>query len=97
MKTNATQFKNHFGEYMQKVYQEPIIVEKSGKPSAVLISYDTFERLSSLEDFYWGIRAEKAAKEGFLGVEESERRLKEYADKAGINTDDETDSETKVD
>lgn len=95
MKTNATEFKNHFGEYMQKVYQEPIIVEKSGKPSAVLISYDTFERLSNLEDFYWGMRADQAAKEGFLGAEESERRLREYAEKAGINVDDEA-STTKA-
>lgn len=90
MKTNATHFKNHFGEYMQKVYQEPIIVEKSGKPSAVLISYATFEKLSNLEDYYWGMKAEQAAKEGFLGPEESEKRLREYAEKAGIVIDDET-------
>lgn len=94
MKTNATQFKNHFGEYMQKVYQEPVIVEKSGKPSAVLISYDTFQRLSSLEDFYWGIKAEQAAREGFLGPEESERRLKEYAEKVGIVIDDDKQEKT---
>ncbi|TAK78147.1 MAG: type II toxin-antitoxin system Phd/YefM family antitoxin [Gammaproteobacteria bacterium] len=92
MKTNATEFKNHFGEYMQKVYQEPVIVEKSGKPSAVLISYDTFKRLSNLEDFYWGMKAEQAVKEGFLGPTESEKRLKEYAEKAGITVDDETSS-----
>lgn len=85
MKINATQFKNHFGEYMQKVYQEPVIVEKSGKPSAVLISYTLFELFSKLEDFYWGIRAEQAEKEGFLGVEETAKRLKELAEKAGIN------------
>lgn len=93
MKTNATQFKNHFGEYMQKVYQEPVIVEKSGKPSAVLISYDTFLRLSNLEDFYWGMRAEQAAKEGFLGPAESERKLREYAKKAGISIDDASNQE----
>lgn len=96
MKTNATQFKNHFGEYMQRVYQEPVIVEKSGKPSAVLISYDAFVRFSNLEDFYWGVKADKAAKEGFLGPEESERRLREYAEKAGITIDDETGSKTEV-
>ncbi len=96
MKTNATQFKNHFGEYMQKVYQEPVIVEKSGKPSAVLISYDTFQRLSHLEDFYWGMKAEQAAKEGFLGPKESEKRLKEYAKKTGIKVDDES-NESEID
>jgi prevent-host-death family protein len=96
MKTNATQFKNHFGEYMQKVYQEPVIVEKSGKPSVVLISYDTYERLSNLEDFYWGMKAEQAAKEGFLGHEESEKRLREYAKGVGIEIDDEA-SKAKAD
>jgi antitoxin Phd len=96
MKINATQFKNHFGEYMQRVYQEPVIVEKSGKPSAVLISYDTFERLSNLEDFYWGMKANEAAKEGFLGPEESEKRLREYAKQAGITIDDETDNQAEV-
>lgn len=96
MKTNATKFKNHFGEYMQKVYQEPIIVEKSGKPSAVLISYDTFERLSNLEDLYWGVKAQEAANEGFLGVEESEKRFKKYAQKAGINLDDKKRNKKKA-
>jgi antitoxin Phd len=88
MRINATSFKNHLGEYMQKVYQEPIIVEKSGKPSAVLISYDTFERLSDLEDFYWGMKAEKASKNGYVGIKESEKRLKGYAEKAGIIIDE---------
>lgn len=92
MMTNATKFKNHFGEYIQKVYQEPVIIEKSGKPSAVLISYNTFERLLNLEDFYWGMKAEKATKEGFLGTQESEKRLKTYAKKAGINIDDEANN-----
>jgi prevent-host-death family protein len=90
MKANATQFKNHFGEYLQKSYQEPIIVEKSGKPSAVLISYALFEKFFQLEDRYWGMLAERAVKEGFLGVAESEKRLLQYAKRAGIDIDDET-------
>ena len=85
MRTNATQFKNHLGEYMQKVYQEPIIVEKSGKPSAVLISYTLFSLFSKLEDFYWSVRAEQAEKKGFLGVEKTAKKLKELAEKAGLN------------
>ena len=85
MKTNATEFKNHLGEYMQKVYQEPIIVEKSGKPSAVLISYTLFEKLSKFEDYFWSMKAEQAEKEGFLGPKETEKRLKELAKKAGMN------------
>ena len=94
MKINATEFKNHFGEYMQKVYQEPVVVEKSGKPSAVLITYEAYKRYSELEDYYWGIKAEEAAKEGFLGPDESEKRLNEYAKKAGIKIDESKERET---
>jgi len=36
LKTNTTQFKKHFDDYLQRVYQEPIIIDNSGKPSAVL-------------------------------------------------------------
>lgn len=89
MKTNATEFKNHLGEYMQKVYQEPVIVEKSGKPSAVLISYDLFEMFSEMEDFYWGLKAEQARMKGYLSPEESEKRLLVYAEKAGMNLNEE--------
>ncbi len=89
MRASATEFKNHFGEYMQKVYQEPIIVEKSGKPSAVLVPYDAFESIVTLEDLYWGMRAEAARKKGFLGPKETERRWRERAKKEGFDLDGE--------
>lgn len=88
MRINATSFKNNLGRFLESSIREPVIVEKSGRASAVLISFDKFEKLSQYEDFYWSMKAEQAAKEGFLGVEETERRLREYAQRAGI--EDET-------
>lgn len=85
MKTTATELKNQIGTFIQKAHQEPIIVEKFGKPSVVLISYEDFERFSGLEDFYWASLAHKAINQGYLTPEESEKRLKEMAARAGVN------------
>ena len=87
MHINATSFKNHLGKYMECSIREPVIVEKSGRPSAVLISFDEFAKLSQYEDFYWSTHAAQAEASGYLGVEETHNRLKEYAKRAGISTE----------
>lgn len=89
MRINATSFKNHLGKYLESAIKEAVIVEKSGRPSAVLISYDEFEKFSQYEDFYWSKVAEQAEQEGYLGVNKTAERLKKYAQQAGI-TEDET-------
>lgn len=89
MRINATSLKNHLGRYLQSSIKEPIIVEKSGHPSAVLISYDEFNKLSQYEDFYWSMLATQAEKEGYLGVKETAKRLKKHAQRAGVNLEDE--------
>ena len=88
MKVSATEFKNRLGEYMQLVYQEPIVVQKSGKPSAVFISHTDFQRFSNFEDLYWGMKAEQASKDGHLSPEESMQRLKSYAERAGMKIEE---------
>jgi antitoxin Phd len=90
MRVNATMFKNNLGRYLESSISEPVIVEKSGRASAVLVSFDTFEKLSVYEDFYWSIMANQAEKEGYLGAEETAVRLRKYAEKAGIEGDNET-------
>ncbi|MCX7123346.1 MAG: type II toxin-antitoxin system Phd/YefM family antitoxin [Gammaproteobacteria bacterium] len=42
---NATDFKNKLGQYLQKIYAEPIVINKMGQPTAVLLSYAEYERL----------------------------------------------------
>lgn len=91
MRINATSLKNHLGKYLQSSIKEPVIVEKSGRPSAVLISYDEFEKLSQYEDFYWSTLAAQAEKEGYLGTEETANKLKRYAQRTGVELEDENE------
>lgn len=87
MRVNATKFKNNLGQYLESAIREPVIVEKSGRDSAVLISFHTFEKYSEYEDFYWGSLASQAEKEGYLGTTETAKRLQEYTKKAGIKVE----------
>ncbi|WP_395476601.1 type II toxin-antitoxin system Phd/YefM family antitoxin [Rickettsia endosymbiont of Pantilius tunicatus] len=69
---SSREAQNHFGELMIQVIKEPIIINRYGKPAAVLISHEEYEKFSQFEDMYWTIQAKNAAKEGFLSEKESE-------------------------
>ena len=81
MKATATEVKNRFGEFLDKAQKEPVMVEKSGRSVAVLLSREDYDRLQAHEDRYWGERALEAEKRGTIGTEETLRflnqRLKE--------------------
>jgi prevent-host-death family protein len=74
---NVTELKNRMGRYLQQSVTEPVIIEKTHRPFAVILSYDEYERLRSLEDAYWIQKAKQAEKEGFVGVEESMKFIRE--------------------
>lgn len=46
---NSSDFKSHFGDYLDLIGEEPVTVNKLGKPAAVLVSIAEYERLSRLE------------------------------------------------
>jgi prevent-host-death family protein len=69
----ASELKNRLGEYLDASRTEPIIITKSGREVAALVSIDLYQHLLALEDFIWGWNAEIAAAEGSLGVEETAR------------------------
>ena len=72
MKTaKATEIKNRFGQYLQSVMIEPIFIEKTNRPIAVLLSLKEYERLIKIEDKYWGEKAKKAEAEGYLSESET--------------------------
>lgn len=75
---NATEAKNKFGELLDFAKTRPMKIEKNGRPVAVVISAEEFERFEALEDAWWAKQAEEAAKEGFLGQEESEKKLAQW-------------------
>lgn len=77
MHISATELKNKLGQYLEAAVREPVIVEKSGRPASVVISYQEFQRFLELEDKLWGMRALQAKKEGYLGTEKSAKLLTE--------------------
>lgn len=78
----ATALRHKLGEVIEGIKTEPVLVEKSGRPVAVLLSYEDFQRLQDLEDAWWGEKARKAAATGFLSSGETESWLKEKLNEA---------------
>ncbi len=81
MKTlTATEIRHKFAEVVEGLKIEPVLVRKSGRPVAVILSYEDFERMQDIEDAWWGEQAQKAAAEGFLTAGETAFWLKEKLD-----------------
>ena len=81
----ATYAKQNFGACVAEAAKQPVIIEKSGRASVVMLSYEEFQRLSELEDAAWLRRAEQAASEGYLSAEESDNFMKKRLEKAVKN------------
>ena len=74
----ATEAKNEFGRLLDTAQREPVTIEKKGRPVAVVLSLEEYQRLEALDDAWWAARADAAEKEGdWLGPEESEKYLRE--------------------
>ena len=73
----ATEMKQRLGQYLAAALVEPVVVEKSGQPVAVMLSVSEYERLRALEDAHWGERARLAEQSGFAGYEETIRQIQE--------------------
>ena len=78
MKTmTAVEAKTRFGEFLDSVQREPVIVTKKNRPVAVMLS------MQDIEDTIWGEMAVKAHGEGYLSEKESHDILSQY-----LNADD---------
>jgi len=67
----ATEAKTEFAKLIDTARMEPVTVTRNRRAIAVVMSPEEYERLSSLDDAYWGKRAEEAAKGPFLGEKKS--------------------------
>ena len=74
---SATDIKNHFGEYLEIARDHPVQVNKTGRPVAVLMSWQDYERLAQMEDDYWAMKAKKAEASGYLSPAETMAFLQE--------------------
>ncbi|OGT54446.1 MAG: hypothetical protein A3F17_07585 [Gammaproteobacteria bacterium RIFCSPHIGHO2_12_FULL_41_15] len=69
MKTSATELNKHLSKYVnQAIKKEPVVVERSGHPVVVLVSYEHYVKL---EEAYWGELATVADKEKPLSPKKS--------------------------
>ena len=81
---NATELKNRLGKYLDASIKEPVIIDKSGRKIAVIISYDMFQELQAIEDVYWAKKAFEAEQSGYLGIPESMNELAKIGRDKGI-------------
>ncbi len=76
----AREAKNEFGRLLDTAQREPVTIERHGRPVAVVLSIEDYERFEALDDAYWAMRAEEGERSGWLGPEESERFLNSIVD-----------------
>ena len=81
-KLPATEAKLHFGELLDMIERAPVVIQRSGRDKAVVLSMRDFEEMS--ENKYWGEKALKAEKKGkYISKKASENLLKIARSKAG--------------
>ncbi len=78
----AKDAKNGFGRLLDAARRQPVTIQKNGRPVAVMLSSEEYERLEALENAYWLARAKEAEAEGYLGTAEGERMIGDLTDAA---------------
>lgn len=77
---SSTDVKNRFGEFVDAAVAEPLLIRKSGRPVAVMLSVAEYERLSALEDNLLGEMARQALADEAVPHDEAVRLLRERLD-----------------
>ncbi len=78
--TSLSDFRNRIGDYLANLGNAPVLLERRGKPAAVVLSYEEYQRLQEAEDAWWGERARAALEGGMVGHDEVMARLQEKLD-----------------
>lgn len=73
----AKEAKNNFGRLLDEARERPVSIKKHGRKVAVILSVRAYEEFEAARDSYWGRAAERAHKQGFIGVKKSNKLLKE--------------------
>ncbi len=73
---SATYARSGFERLLDAARRGPVTIERNGRPVAVLLSVEEFQRLEALEDASWAARAAAAEDaDNWLGGEDSEKLL----------------------
>ncbi len=74
---SLTDFRARIADYLGNLSTAPVVLERNGKPAAVVLSYAEYQRLQDLEDAWWGERARAALQSGLVDSEEARQYLQE--------------------
>jgi prevent-host-death family protein len=66
MNVTATELKNRLGRYLEAAQVEPVVIEKSGRVTSVVLSKHRYDQLCELEDMFWDLTAQTAENEGYM-------------------------------
>ena len=75
MNVAATELKNRLGKYLKVAQVEPVIIEKLGRASTVILSKRRYDELVELEDKFWDMQAQATEREGFISDEDARQSL----------------------
>ena len=76
----AKDAKNQFGRLLDTARSEPVLIAKHGRPVAVVVAFEEYERLDEVEKSYWRGKAIEADDEGYLGARASDDLIKDHLD-----------------
>ena len=57
MNVTATELKHRLGRYLEAAQVEPVVIEKSGRVTSVVLSKRRYDQLCQLEDMFWDLQA----------------------------------------
>ena len=72
----AREAKNEFGRMLDAAQSESVLIEKKGRPVAVVLSIKEYQLLEDAQDKLWEILAKTSEIEGLVSEKESENFLK---------------------
>lgn len=70
----AKEAKNNFGRLLDEARRSPVTIKKNGRKIAFVMPYKVYSK-DDIVDFYWGMMARMAMKEGTIGVAKSKKFL----------------------
>ena len=75
----AREAKNRFGELLDAVQRQPVIITKKGRPVARMIAFVDKKRFEEVEDQIWAEKLKKVMKNPQpLSIKETEAFLRKY-------------------
>lgn len=76
----AREAKNEFGRLLDAAQSENVLIEKKGRPVAVVLSIKKYQLLEDAQDKLWEILAKTSEMDGLVSQKESEDFLKSLRD-----------------